>query len=88
MTTTEKLHRAQQRVHEQQAQAARKVLLGPGDLRALGISYSRQHIWRLVKDGRFPAPVALGPEPYARKAWRSADVDAWLAALPTAGAAA
>jgi prophage regulatory protein len=58
-----------------------KLLLSLADLHALGISYSRQHIYRLVAEGRFPRPVALGPELYARKAWRSADVEQWLAAL-------
>jgi predicted DNA-binding transcriptional regulator AlpA len=59
-----------------------KLLLSRADLNALGISYSRPHLHRLVAEGRFPAPVAFGPEPYARKAWRAADVEAWLAALP------
>jgi predicted DNA-binding transcriptional regulator AlpA len=60
-----------------------KVLLSRADLNALGISYSRAHLARLVAEGKFPAPVALGgPEPSARKAWRVADVEAWLAALP------
>ncbi len=85
--------RAQERVagRRTEALAARqgptpnKVLLGLADLRALGISYSRQHLWRLVAKGKFPAPVALGPEVYARKAWRRADVEAWLAALPYSG---
>jgi prophage regulatory protein len=58
-----------------------KVLLSHDDLRALGISYSRQHLHRLIREGRFPAPVALGPEQYARKAWKSEDVACWLAAL-------
>jgi predicted DNA-binding transcriptional regulator AlpA len=61
------------------------VLIGLADLNALGISYSRSHLWRLVAEGKFPAPVALGPEVYARKAWRREDVEAWLAALPYTG---
>jgi predicted DNA-binding transcriptional regulator AlpA len=58
-----------------------KVLLGFADLHALGISYSRQHLYRKMADGTFPRPVALGSETYARKAWRRADILAWIAAL-------
>jgi prophage regulatory protein len=32
--------------------------------------------WRMVKDGRFPAPVKLGPKVTA---WRAEDVRAWIA---------
>lgn len=59
-----------------------KVLLGLGDLRALGISWSRQHLHRLMHAGKFPRPVALGPEVRARKAWRADDIERWLASLP------
>jgi predicted DNA-binding transcriptional regulator AlpA len=63
-----------------------KVLLSRDDLRALGITYSRQHLHRLMAEGRFPRPVALGgPELYARKAWRAVDVARWLATLDYAG---
>ena len=34
-------------------------------------------IWRLEKSGRFPKRLKIGVK---RVAWRSADVDAWLAA--------
>lgn len=61
-------------------------LLSRDDLRQyFGITYSRSHLWRLIKDGTFPAPVALGPAPYARKCWRLADIEAWIAALPVVG---
>ena len=43
-------------------------LLSLQDLRSFGITYSRAHIARLVKNGQFPAPVAFGPTLYARKA--------------------
>lgn len=62
-------------------QPAGKVLLSHADLLALGITYSRQHLYRLMAAGAFPRPVALGSEVYARKAWRRADVEAWIAAL-------
>ena len=64
-----------------------KLLLSYLDLRALGISWSRQHLHRLMREGRFPPQVASGPEQCARKFWRAEDVEAWLAALPYTEAA-
>jgi hypothetical protein len=61
-----------------------KALLGYADLRALGISYSREHLRRLMVAGKFPLAVALGPEKYARKMWTATSVRSWLAALPPA----
>ena len=61
-----------------------KVLLGLADLRALGISWSRQHLHRLMREGRFPSQLVSGPEPSARKFWKADDIAAWLAALPYA----
>ena len=83
----DKLEAAHKRGAEQRARGqAAPALLGRDDLRQhYGISYSRQHLWRLIKKSkkhRFPRPVALGPGRYARKAWRREDVEAWLAALP------
>jgi prophage regulatory protein len=45
-----------------------------------GISYSRDHLRRKVKDGSFPPPIRLSDR---RIAWREDDVDAWLADRPT-----
>jgi predicted DNA-binding transcriptional regulator AlpA len=59
-----------------------KLLLSFADLRALGVSYSRWHLYRLVREDKFPRPVALGPEPCTRKAWRAADIERWLAERP------
>ena len=61
-----------------------KLLLSYLDLRALGISWSRQHLHRLMREGRFPPQVASGPEPSARKFWKAGDIAVWLAALPYA----
>jgi predicted DNA-binding transcriptional regulator AlpA len=63
--------------------APSKVLLGLADLHALGISYSRQHLYRLMNEGRFPRQVALGnpKQLYAKKCWRADDIERWLAAL-------
>jgi predicted DNA-binding transcriptional regulator AlpA len=57
------------------------VLVDHADLRTLfGIKYSRVHLWRLIRDGKFPPPVWLY-DGGIRKLWRSQDVEAWLAAL-------
>lgn len=54
-----------------------KDLLGLEDLQARGVApFSRTHLWRLIKAGKFPAPVAVGGG--ARKAWRASDIEAWL----------
>lgn len=37
-------------------------------------------IYRLIKAGRFPAPVAIGT---GSVRWRQSDVTAWLQSLPT-----
>jgi predicted DNA-binding transcriptional regulator AlpA len=38
------------------------------------VPVSNATLWRMVKDGRFPAPVKLGPNVTA---WRADDVRAW-----------
>lgn len=38
---------------------------------------SRSDIRRRVKDGKFPAPIALG---YKKIAWVASEVDAWIEA--------
>lgn len=48
-------------------------------LKAKGFDYSRVHIWRLVKEGRFPRPVKLGAG--SRNAWVESEVDAHIAAM-------
>jgi predicted DNA-binding transcriptional regulator AlpA len=60
------------------------VLLGRADLREYyGITYSRAHLHRLMREGKFPRQVALGPEMYCRKVWRRGDIEQWIASLPT-----
>jgi prophage regulatory protein len=46
-----------------------------------GIPYSRCHLWRLARTGKFPAPVRLGAN---RIAYRESEIQAWLAARPRA----
>jgi predicted DNA-binding transcriptional regulator AlpA len=36
-----------------------------------------RQVWKLVADGRFPAPLKISRS----SRWRSADVDAWIAGL-------
>jgi len=46
-----------------------------------GIPYCRQHIWRLIRAGQFPAPRQLGQ---ARIAFHVADIEKWITTRPTA----
>jgi prophage regulatory protein len=36
-----------------------------------GIDYSKPHLWRLIKAGKFPAPVKIG----AKNAWPESEID-------------
>lgn len=40
---------------------------------------SRVQIWRDIAEGRFPAPIALGPNSVA---WIKSEIDAWFASRP------
>lgn len=40
---------------------------------------SRVQLWRDIRDGRFPAPIQLGPNSIG---WYRTEIDAWLAARP------
>ena len=42
-----------------------------------GISYSRPHLFRLIKAKKFPPPVKLGEN---RNAWPESEIDAWIEA--------
>lgn len=53
-------------------------LLSLDDLRARGIRYSRVHIWRLVRDGKFPKPVRGAGRGLA---WVEDEVDAYIERL-------
>lgn len=56
-------------------------LIADRDLPAYGIRFSRQHIHRLEKAGRFPAPVQL--QPGGRKHRRLSEILALIAARGT-----
>jgi predicted DNA-binding transcriptional regulator AlpA len=47
-------------------------------LKALGIAYSRTHIWRLMRSGKFPQAFKLADDPKARVVWWLSEVRAWL----------
>lgn len=51
-------------------------LLAFSDLKAKGIPFSRQHVARLIKRGRFPAPIKLG---IGTNRWISSEIDDWIA---------
>ena len=53
-------------------------VLGFEDLKPeKGIKFSRQHIHRLVKAGRFPRPIKVG---LAKNGWVEAELDGWIEA--------
>lgn len=41
-----------------------------------GIPYHPEHIMRLVRQGKFPAPFRLNDSPNSRVVWREEDIDA------------
>lgn len=52
-----------------------RLLLNLAGIQARGIPFSRQHIHRLIRQGRFPKPVKLG---YSTNAWLVSDIDRWI----------
>ena len=89
-------HAGQQRAPRPQKQPMQErarppplpVLVDHADLRALfGIKYSRVHIWRLIRAGKFPPPVSLYDGGGGRKASVSVGarrtLSAWVANSPT-----
>jgi prophage regulatory protein len=53
-----------------------KLLLSHADLKALGITYSRAHLWRLCRTDKFPRPIKLHAA--ARNCWSAAEVGRWI----------
>jgi prophage regulatory protein len=54
------------------------VLIPYRDLKAKGVPYSKPHLWRLERDGKFPKRVPLGPGRYA---YVESEIDGYIAAL-------
>jgi prophage regulatory protein len=53
------------------------VLLDLEDLRKRGIKFTRQHLHRLVRNEKFPAPVKVGEN---TNAWVETEIDAYIKA--------
>jgi prophage regulatory protein len=51
-------------------------LLDRDGLRAKGIKFTKQHINRLIKKGRFPRPIKVGLN---TNAWIESEIDNYLA---------
>ena len=45
------------------------------------VGLARATVYRRMATGQFPAPLALGPQTVR---WRESDIEAWIAALPSA----
>lgn len=58
-------------------------LLNFRQLQQIGISYSREHLWRMERQGSFPRRVRLSP---AKIAWIESEVLDWLHARSDARA--
>jgi prophage regulatory protein len=50
-------------------------LLPPDTLRVKGVPYSKPHLWRLEKAGKFPKRVPVGAGRYA---YVEAEIDKWI----------
>ena len=55
------------------------MLLDYEGLRAKGIHLSRVQLWRLVRAGKFPAPLKLSGDVNGRNAWDEGEIDAHIA---------
>jgi predicted DNA-binding transcriptional regulator AlpA len=49
-------------------------------LKALGIPYSRAHIWRMMKAGTFPQAFKLGKHRNSHPVWWLKELIVWLKA--------
>lgn len=50
-------------------------LLSMDELKTVGVSFSRPHLFRLIKSGDFPKPAKIGKN---RNAWSSEEIDKWI----------
>lgn len=55
-----------------------RLAKGYKGVQELGVALTPQHILRLVKQGKFPAPRKVGNVCW----WRVEDIEAWFNALP------
>ena len=45
------------------------------DLKAIGISYSREHLWRLEAADKFPRRICFSPQ---KVVWDANEISGWL----------
>jgi prophage regulatory protein len=51
-------------------------LLSIDELKSVkGVAYSKPHLWRLIRAGKFPKPIRLGAN---RIAFPENEIDAWV----------
>lgn len=50
-------------------------LLCFADLKAIGIRYSREHLWRLERENKFPRRIYLSPQ---KPVWIEEEILNWL----------
>ena len=56
-------------------------LLSEKDILDRVIPWGRTTLWRRVREGKFPAPRAIGEN---RKAWLESEISDWIAKCPVA----
>lgn len=57
---------------------SQQELLGFADLKTIGIPYSREHIWRLIKAKKFPPPVKFGDGANCRCFFPRSEISKWI----------
>jgi prophage regulatory protein len=50
-------------------------LLSRADLQAMGFRWTKNHFRKLVRAGRFPEPIRIGPKTLC---WSSDEIEQWL----------
>lgn len=55
-----------------------RMLVDWKTLKKLGWPYCRAHTWRMIKEGRFPAPQKFGKHPGSRVAWRWKEISGFF----------
>ena len=55
-----------------------EILIPYCDLKAKGVPYSKPHLWRLEKAGKFPKRVPIGPSRYA---YVESEIDGYIGKL-------
>jgi prophage regulatory protein len=58
-----------------------QILIPYRELKARGVPYSKPHLWRLERAGKFPKRVPIGPSRYG---YVESEIDDYIAALVAA----